>query len=53
MQTLTLLNLSWNEIGDNGAQYLSDALQNNTVNHFQSTRFYAMSSSFFTDPHHT
>jgi hypothetical protein len=30
-QTLTTLDLYWNEIGDEGAQHLVDALQNNTV----------------------
>jgi len=31
MQTLTTLNLSNNQIGDDGAQYLANALRNNHV----------------------
>jgi ABC-type uncharacterized transport system substrate-binding protein len=30
-QTLTTLDLNYNQIGDAGAQYLADALRNNTV----------------------
>ena len=31
MQTLMELDLSWNKIGDEGAQYLINALKQNTV----------------------
>lgn len=33
IKTLTTLNLPWNHIGDQGTQYLADALTNNTVTH--------------------
>jgi len=33
MQALTIFSLSWNEIGDPGAQYLSDVLRITTVKH--------------------
>jgi len=31
IQTLTTLNLGWNEIGAQGARYLAEALRQNTV----------------------
>ena len=31
IQTLTTLNLGWNKIGAQGAQYLAEALRQNTV----------------------
>jgi hypothetical protein len=31
MQTLTALNLEWNEIGPQGVLYLAEALKHNTV----------------------
>jgi len=31
MQTLTALDISWNHIGDEGAQHLANALQHNKV----------------------
>ena len=30
-QTVTTLNLSFNQVGDKGAQHIADALRNNTV----------------------
>jgi uncharacterized membrane protein len=33
-QTLTTLDLSWNKVGEEGAQYLANALQSNNVRYF-------------------
>ncbi len=50
-QTLTTLNLAWNGIGDQGAQYLANALQKNQVTF--SISHSIMHSLFQTDTHHT
>ena len=40
MQALTTLNLPWNQIGAEGAQYLAEALRNNSVRDHQSFFFF-------------
>jgi Ran GTPase-activating protein (RanGAP) involved in mRNA processing and transport len=52
VQTLTTLDLSGSHIGDEGAQHLAQALQNNTVRDvsFFSTKVSLI--SFITNTHH-
>src|SRR3984957_16149109 len=52
-QTLTTLNLECNQIEDQGAQHLANALHNNTVNHFLYSSFSLPSALFHTDTHDT
>src|SRR3984957_5455407 len=52
-QTLTTLDLRWNQIGEQGAQHLANALHNNTVNHFLYSSISLPSALFHTDTHHT
>ncbi len=51
MQTLTVLNLQRNEIGDQGAQYLANALQTNTVTQLLYSFITYSQSSLNTDTH--
>jgi hypothetical protein len=51
IQTLTTLDLENNNIGDRGAQYLSNALQINTVSH--SIRSSVIFHDQHIDPYHT
>jgi Ran GTPase-activating protein (RanGAP) involved in mRNA processing and transport len=47
IQTLTILYLSANNIGVEGAQYLGEALEKNTVRQNQSLHFYYIHLSLF------
>src|ERR1700722_741712 len=51
-QTLTTLDLSSNQIGEQGAQHLANALGNNTVNHLLYSSISLPSALFHTDTHH-
>ena len=56
IQTLTILYLPQNQIGAQGAQYLAEALQHNTVRDHHSSFFFFLYSSFhsfsfYTDTH--
>ena len=47
MQTLTTLDLSSNQIGDQGAQYFAEVLHKNSVSQNQSLHFYHIHHSYF------
>jgi len=51
IQTLTTLNLTFNRIGDEGAQFLANALQTNTVRELLYSSITGSPSSFNTDTH--
>jgi hypothetical protein len=53
IQTLTTLNVAYNNIGDEGAQHLTNALQSNAVRDvlFLSNMYQLLCSN--TDTHHT
>jgi hypothetical protein len=51
IQTLTTLNVAWNEIGDEGAECLANALQTNTVEELFYSSITRSPSSFNTDTH--
>ena len=53
MQALTTLNLPWNQIGAEGAQYLAEALRNNSVRDHHSFFFvFFIYSSLYSFPFH-
>jgi hypothetical protein len=52
IQTLTILNLSWNNIGDAGAPHLAHALQSNAVREILSSSVTYQLLCFNTDTHH-
>ncbi len=51
IQTLTTLNLTLNKIGDEGAEFLANALQTNTVRELFYSSITRSPSSFTTDTH--
>jgi hypothetical protein len=51
IQTLTTLDLGWNEIGVKGAQFLANALQTNTVRELLYSSITRSTWSFNTDTH--
>jgi len=53
MQTLSTLNLEFNQIGAKEAQHLATALQNNTVRYTFFVSISHLSTSFNTGAHHT
>lgn len=52
-QTLTTLNLERNQIGQEGARYLSDMLRSNTVSRMSIFQSDVMPVFFNQDSHHT
>jgi hypothetical protein len=45
-KTLMILNLDFNDIGDNGVQHLADALRNNTVS-YRTLSLFSLVSNFY------